>query len=363
MDTEDLVEQIYEAAVVPSYWGLALARLAKRADAVGAVLFMVDEGQLRWIASPEVSERMRLFVEAGWPLRNTRTPRMLALNHQGFIQDLDVYSSIEEIAADPMYRDFLYPHGLGVAAGTFVQLSTGGTLVFNIERSRERGPFERPVIADLDSLRPHLARSSFISARINQERARSSTIILEQLGIPACALQLDSRVIAANSLFVKHDYFVSWSANDRVVFRDSGCQHFFELALTRFSHGDIQGSFSYPLRPGPEHSGAILHILPICGQARDIFEKTIALAVLVPLTAPGAPPIELLEGLFDLSPAEAAVARKIALGKTVSEISREQQRSQETIRTHVKNILQKTGCKRQADFIRITSNAGLGKAE
>jgi DNA-binding CsgD family transcriptional regulator len=39
------------------------------------------------------------------------------------------------------------------------------------------------------------------------------------------------------------------------------------------------------------------------------------------ITPPQAPPVELVQSLFDLSPAEARVARRLAAGETVEKIA------------------------------------------
>lgn len=50
----------------------------------------------------------------------------------------------------------------------------------------------------------------------------------------------------------------------------------------------------------------------------------------------------------DLPPAEARVARSLASGKTVEDIATDGGISANTIRTHVRRVLEKTGCNRQA---------------
>jgi DNA-binding CsgD family transcriptional regulator len=72
---------------------------------------------------------------------------------------------------------------------------------------------------------------------------------------------------------------------------------------------------------------------------------------LTPVTTPQAPPVELVQSLFDLTPAEACVARSLAAGDTVEAIATSRRVSQNTIRAHVRDILEKTGCNRQVDMI------------
>jgi DNA-binding CsgD family transcriptional regulator len=73
--------------------------------------------------------------------------------------------------------------------------------------------------------------------------------------------------------------------------------------------------------------------------------------VLTPVTLPQAPPVELVQSLFDLTPAEARVARGLASGKTVDDIASAGGTSANTVRTHVRGVLEKTGCNRQADIV------------
>ena len=95
----------------------------------------------------------------------------------------------------------------------------------------------------------------------------------------------------------------------------------------------------------------VVHVIPIRLAARDIFVRCAAAVVLTPVTLPQAPPVELVRSLFDLTPAEARVARGLASGKTVQDIAADGGVSENTIRTHVRGVLQKTGRSRQAEVV------------
>jgi hypothetical protein len=65
----------------------------------------------------------------------------------------------------------------------------------------------------------------------------------------------------------------------------------------------------------------VAHVIPIRLSAREIFVRCAAALVLTPVTLPQAPPVELVQSLFDLMPAEARVARSLAAGETVETIA------------------------------------------
>jgi DNA-binding CsgD family transcriptional regulator len=73
--------------------------------------------------------------------------------------------------------------------------------------------------------------------------------------------------------------------------------------------------------------------------------------VLTPVAAPDAPPVELVQSLFDLTPAEARVARGLASGRTVDQLAGDAGVSPNTVRVQVRGVLEKTGCERQTDVV------------
>jgi DNA-binding NarL/FixJ family response regulator len=106
---------------------------------------------------------------------------------------------------------------------------------------------------------------------------------------------------------------------------------------------------SFPVRNAD--SAMIARIVPIRGAARDIFSRCAAMLMLTPVTRPEAPPVDLIRSLFDLTPAEARVAHGLAAGQTVKGIASESGTSENTVRSHVKVVLTKTGYSRQSDVV------------
>jgi DNA-binding CsgD family transcriptional regulator len=61
----------------------------------------------------------------------------------------------------------------------------------------------------------------------------------------------------------------------------------------------------------------------------------------------------LLSTTFDLTPAEARVASHLAAGRNLKEIARHLGVQTNTVRTHLNNVLAKTGTHRQSDLVRV----------
>jgi hypothetical protein len=139
--------------------------LPKIADARGGFIFTANKEVLNWTSSASLRAGMELFVSGHYYTRSQRASRAIAGHHAGFLREHDVYTD-EELAVDPLYRDMLWPGGMGWCAATVIPAPTGDVLFLSVERTHERGPVEDAVIQQLDPLRPHLARSALMSARL-----------------------------------------------------------------------------------------------------------------------------------------------------------------------------------------------------
>jgi DNA-binding CsgD family transcriptional regulator len=101
---------------------------------------------------------------------------------------------------------------------------------------------------------------------------------------------------------------------------------------------------SFPVRDTGAEAIMVAHVIPIRLSARDIFVRCAAALVLTPVTQPQAPPVELVQSLFDLTPAEARVAH-------VDDIATNGGVSRSTILTQLRRVREKTGCNRQAEVV------------
>jgi DNA-binding CsgD family transcriptional regulator len=356
---QTLVNEIYECSFAPELWPSVLDRLAEMTDAVGGTFFVASStGVQSWTASEPLRLGLELFAKTGLATRGGRLARLREA-HPGFVLETDLYDTEEEMAADPVYRELLWPAGLGWGTGTAVPLPTGETLCLTLERFRTRGPVEANVIHQLDSLRPHLARSALVSARLQLERARIATETLALLGLPALTFDQQRKVLAANHLMEALADQIRWHARDRISFKDSTAQSLFEQATGAL---DVEGAapvLSFASRGIEGSALMVVHIVPIRGVSRDVFQRCAGVLVMMPVTFPQAPPVELVRSLFDLTPAEARVASSLTTGETLETIASNTGVSRNTVRAQLKGVLEKTGCNRQAEVVALLSGVAV----
>lgn len=356
---EILIDKIYEAAFIPEIWPELLQNIADTVDSVGGTVFVTDLSRVpRWISSRSIHGVLTDWVMDGWITKNQRTHRMVALGHAGFVTASDVFSP-DELAADREHQEFLRPRGLGSSTGTFIPMPTGEVIVYSFERGHHLPPITRAEIGVVDSLRPHLARTGAIAARLGLEKARTAAETFELLGLPAATLSDAGRIRATNRLFETLIPSTFLDRESRLGLTDSSADGLLRHYLSAGSatqHGLVA---SIPVQAAGESPPYVVHLLPVCGAAHDLFSNVgwmcIAMPV-VPQTVPGA---EVLQGLFDLTPAEAKAARALTSGETVNSLAQQLGLSRETIRSHLKSIFGKTGVTRQADLIALLSGKAL----
>jgi DNA-binding CsgD family transcriptional regulator len=354
-----LIDRIYECAFAPERWPEVLLQCAKIAHARIGWLMVVEPDRDRCTASNAAAlEGLLPLMESRVASRSERLKRACDLPHAGFVREIDFYPN-EEFRSDSFYRDHIYPRGLGWCAGATFVLPTRERLLICLERDYERGPVESEVLQQLDVLRPHLARSAVMAARLGIEQARIAGETLALIGLPAVVLDERGKVLAANRLAEALTEHIRWRAVDRVSLKDPAADSLFRQAIETLHVSDAAPTRSFALRGADGAAAMVAHVIPTRAIARDIFLRSAGVLVLTPVTLPQAPPVELVRSLFDLTPAEARVARSLAAGGTVEEIASSGGVSRNTIRTQVRGVLEKTGCRRQAEGVALLSGIAV----
>jgi DNA-binding CsgD family transcriptional regulator len=352
MDREYLIDQIYECSFVGENWPRLLHELATYAGAFGGFCFSFDPsvGILRNVTSDSFREHVEVYVAGGWILRDARTKRMWAANYGGFLSEMDVFTA-DELENDSTYKAFYEPRGIGRSMITAIFPPTGPTLLIGVERSYADGPTSRESVVSLNEIRPHLARAALISSRLQFERAQAAAQILGAIGLPALVFGHGGRVMAANEHIQLLSDSIRWLAADRFGLADPAADRMLRRAIEALDRNDAASPCSFAIRDERAQAALVAHVVPVRGSARDILAQSEGVLILTPVTRPDAPPVELIQSLFDLTPAEAKVARGLVAGDTLEEIAAAQNLSRNTIRSQVRGALEKTGSRRQAELV------------
>jgi DNA-binding CsgD family transcriptional regulator len=354
MNFEALVDDIYEAAIYPEKWPAVLHDLSRAsASAGGIILLRRSSNWIGWRFS-EGLRGAREFMESDAPARSKTTERLLKFDRAGFVTDTDLFTDAE-YRADSLVAEWAAPNRLHHAAATAIKTPSADLVVVQIQRDSGISAFGPADVALLDSFRPHLARAGLLAVRLQFERLHAAARALELLGLPAVIIDRAGRILSANELAETAAPHLGSAAREKLVLLDPNAQARLETLLAQGGGG--QG-WSFPSRP-KDDALAIVHLLPVAGSARDLFEGGFYIVILTLLRQAGAMDGAILQGLFDLTPAEAAIAGQLGQGWTLDKVAEMRGSSLATIRSQVKAIFAKTNVSRQSELVALL--AGIPK--
>lgn len=141
-------------------------------------------------------------------------------------------------------------------------------------------------------------------------------------------------------------------SGDRLLLTSGDARRAFDLALLHcFQQGDAS-AIDAVIVPRPERLPLVISLerLPL-----EIAAARSPVALLF-FRDPDAVPrgqADLLRRAYGLSPMEARLVLALAEGKSLKEVAQERATSYETVRSHIRRILQKTGARRQVDLVRM----------
>jgi DNA-binding CsgD family transcriptional regulator len=348
-DFENLVDRIYEAAADADLWPQVLHDLSGAADAVGGVILTRrSDAWMGWRYSSAMAPGAEAYM-AGPAAQSQSTGLLLSFNRAGFVDAMEAFPNEESYIADPLMTEWGTPAGLHHGAATAIHVPTGDFVVVQVNRRIGQHRFSRDDLARLDAFRPHLARASLLAARWRLQKLRAAAEALAMIGLPAAILDSGGRVLAANALIEAFRSHLLWLPKDRIALVDPAANELLRRAVAKIDDPAANSVRSFPAK-GAAGDPVVVHLIPATGTARDLFKGGFCVLAMTPLAAPSAPDAALIQGLFDLTAAEARVAGGVAEGLTLDEIAARQGVTVGTVRSQIKSVFAKTGVARQAQL-------------
>jgi DNA-binding CsgD family transcriptional regulator len=355
-DFESIVDDIYEAAAQPDCWPRIMHDIGKVAEAAGgALIARRADAWLGWRCSAALEKGAEAFFNSGGLQRSQVLGRLLAFNRAGFVTDQEGFTE-EEYAEEPVIKEWCAPNGIYHCTATAVPIPNGDLVVFQVKRRKGDHPFGGAELARLDALRPHLARAGLLAARWRLERLRSATEGLATLGVPAAILDAEGRVLAANELIEKLTSHHVWMPRDRIALIEPAADKLLRRAVADLASPAAASVRSFPSK-GAGDRPVVMHLIPVTGNARDLFGGGLGVLAVTPLTRLPALDAALVQSLFDLTPSEARVAGSLAEGLTLGQIAERHKVKLSTVRSQVKSVFAKTGSNTQSQIVALLAKA------
>jgi DNA-binding CsgD family transcriptional regulator/PAS domain-containing protein len=277
-----------------------------------------------------------------------------------------------ELLGSAYYRDYLEPIGIFHILGADTTEPAGLMARLRIARQLREPAFAEAEKTLCARLLPHLKRALQIHARLNHATSERDLYAgaVNQLSVATIILDEQSRVLNTNNLaselLAEKDGLVlvddrlslgTRSENDRL-------QEIVAATIeAQLADATSMASALRVARPsGHPDLGLVIRPVPAASEwAKGQASPCVAIFISDPHHQENAS-TQMLTELFQLTPAEANLAIKLARGMSLAEVAEQQSVSQHTTRAQLKSIFAKTGATRQAELVRLVlkSVASLG---
>jgi DNA-binding CsgD family transcriptional regulator len=361
----DLIGDIYDATLDPLLWPNVLERAAQFVGGVGAALFSKDAAAQLGNGHYDVGidqHHKQLYFDKYVTLDPTTTGQFFAEVEQPFATaDLMPYDQFVETR---FYREWVRPQGLTDFVSAVLDKSATSVAMFGVFRHERDGVVDDQARHRMRLIVPHIRRAVLIGRMFDLKAAEAATFAdtLDGLSAGMCLVDAEGRIVHANA--AGHAIFAAGDilsvVGGRLVACDAQANRTLEDVFAAAGQGDaalgVKG-IAIPLigRSGKRYVG---HALPLTSGARRhagvAYTAAVALfirkAALVKAAAP-----EVIGKAFKLTPTELRVLLAIVEVGGVPQVAAALGVADTTIKTHLGNLFEKTGARRQADLVKLVA--------
>lgn len=367
----DLVHLIYDASVHPERWNGVVAAIAASFGTSKGLLFTpflapqhgglifpvgIDEAALQLWASSYIDKDI-------WAQRAQARGLLRA---GAVLLDHEIVPR-EEFLASPFYREFLGTIGIGRVCTSIVFEGTPGLPATSISIFRDaREPaFDQADAQWMKLLAAHVSRGLGLMQRLDTARLQYTSLLasLDRLNFGVALLNDGMQVLhlnqAAQGVINRRDgIFIN---ADRQLESNPAAKRSQSLSrwltTVRDTPAAEQGHFLEGCRvarnEGKRHY-AIQCAAVLATSAWTAQNEGVRFVVfIIDPSALQLPSVSRLTALYGLTEAQAKVAREFSSGGSYKQVAHRLRISEETVRSHIKEIYPKTRVNRQADLVRL----------
>lgn len=374
--SNDLILQIYDAAVDPHTLPDCLERICESVGAQGSIIFDWDREEdffdPKLVAVSHSNyypdEAVRRYIEKCGQLEMQDQEQIRAATSSAdkveLIDDSVFAGTPEELRALP-HVIALEKIGIFHRAAGVLNKDNRWISLFTIQLGSEKPSFTDEQRDVIQPLLPHMAKALSLMKPAQQLRAQNEGFFaaMDRLSVGLCVLDKNGNVITENEEFKRqqNEYRAFYQTqNGELRFQQDGDQ----LAFTNLKEHALRHGH-YGARPRKEAIAATrevhlcIEVVPF--EKSDQFGSKAIGGTIVYSTDTSRPLVcntLPMKHAYQLTDAELDLANAIAEGLTNGQIAERRERSISTVNTQVKSILAKTESATRTQFVRLMMSFG-----
>jgi DNA-binding CsgD family transcriptional regulator len=363
-----VIGDIYDASLDPALWPSAIESICGYVGAASASLHSQDsisrstDALFWWGNASSAPHYFKTYLEKYGKI-NPIFPGVFFFDVEQPIAVPDVISC-EEFVQTRFFREWLAPQSL--MDGLFANLEKGATgcALFTAMRHAGQGEVDERMRHRFELITPHVRRSMLIGKVIDLHRVEAAALAdsLDALASGMVIVDSTGRIVHANASAHRliAEANVLRAANGRIATLDPGSSRQLLDVFTAARAGDAavgRRGIAVPLtaRTGERY---VAHVLPLTSGARRkagvSYAATAAMFIRKAVMDLPSPP-EAVASQFRLTPAEVRVLFAIVEIGGVPEIAPVLGIAEQTVKSHLHRIYEKTATKRQADLVKLVA--------
>jgi len=355
-----LIDDIYDAALDPTRWVHALAKIADfvGGEAGGLCSKSVDDEVLNVDHIVGIDRRcMQAYAQTYGAFDPLMNVPLFDVRQVVSIPELVPY---DDYRRGRFYQEWAHPQGWGDVASVVLEKSARGCTFLNVVRTEASGMVDDDMRRRMMQVTPHARRAVLIGQAIDRKADETAAFIdiLDALSAGVFLVANDLRIIHANAAgreFLRTND-VMRSIGGLLVARDPQMRRRLRDLCAATDAADDGKGHGLPLTT---EDGAcyVAHVLSLTASARRravaagaaaaVFVREAALDT---LSTP-----EVIGRTYNLTPTELRVLLGIVDIGGIPEVATALGVSNTTVRTHVGRLFEKTGTSRQADLVKIVA--------
>lgn len=361
-----LIGDLYDAALDPSLWSVALGKAREFVGGQAAMLCWKDAvgkcGCACYQDGGLDPHYVQLYFDKYVKVDPFTTGQFFAEIGEA-VSTADLVPS-GDILQTRFYREWVRPQGLVDCAVSPLDKSRTSAALVGVFRHERDGPVDDAARCRLRLIVPHMRRAVLIGRVIDLKTAEAATFAdtLDTISAGMFLVDEAGRIVHANAS--GHAMLARGSvlraASGKLAACDAGAAQELKDLLAMAGNGDnAMGTkgIAVPLaaRDGQHH---VAHVLPLtCGARRRAGASYAAVAALfVHKATLEAPPVpEVIAKTFGLTPSELRVLLAIVQVGGVPETAEALGVAEPTVKTHLHRLFGKTGTSRQADLVKLVA--------
>ncbi|MGY4513559.1 helix-turn-helix transcriptional regulator [Bradyrhizobium sp. USDA 3650] len=365
-ELSELIGDIYDAALEPALWRVALGRSCAFLGASSALLHWHDVAGENSAALHPFNDDpyyTRLYVEKYWSMN----PVFPAAT---FVERGVVYTPSEmipqaELTETRFYKEWLRPQGIVGCVASNLEKGAASSTVLTIRRNEEQGNVDQEMRRRAALIVPHFQRAASIGRLFDQTRATQAVLTetLENIEAGIFLVGPNGHIVFANApgrVMLDEGTLLRESRNALAAVEPAAQRMLRDIFLAAENADTPAGrrGMSIPLSTSPRGRW-FAHVLPLTSGDRQkkvgSLHSAVA-AVFVRKTSPASPlPLEALTRFYKLTTSEVRVLDGVMRVSGVRGLADLLGLSQATVKTHLHNVFRKTGTSRQSELVKLVA--------